>query len=61
VQDLSGDDARGRALVYENEPGLCEKGRVIEYVRNVRSDWGRNEGVPYTVPTVLVLCGLQDG
>jgi hypothetical protein len=61
VQDLSGDGAHGRALVCETEPVLCEKGRVIEYVLNVRSDWGRNAGVLYTVPTVLVLCGPQDG
>jgi hypothetical protein len=60
VQDLSSDGAHGRALVYETEPGLCEKGRMIEYVPNVRSDWGKSAGVLYTVPTVLVLCGLQD-
>jgi hypothetical protein len=34
--------------------------RVIEYVPNVQSDWGRSAGVLYTVPTVLVPCGLQD-
>ena len=40
--------------------GPCEKVRVIEYVPNVRSNWGINAGVLYTVPTVLVLCGPQD-
>ena len=60
MQDLSGDDAYGRVLVYETEPGLCEKGTVIEYVPNVRSDWGRHAGVLCTVSTLLVLCGLQD-
>jgi hypothetical protein len=60
VQDLSGDGAHGRGLVYEIEPGLCEKGRVIEYFPNVRLDWGRSAKVLYTVPTVLALCELKD-
>ena len=56
-----GDVAHGRVLECGTEPGLCEKGRVIKYIPNVRSDWGRSAGVLYTAPTVLVLCGLQDG
>ena len=27
---------------------------------NLRSDWERNAGVLYRVPTVLVLCGLRE-
>ena len=60
MQDLSGDGAHGRALEYETEPGLYEKGMMIDYVSNVQPDWGRNARVLYTVPTVSVLCGLQD-
>ena len=40
--------------------GPCKKVRVIECVPDVRSDWGRNAKALYIVPTMLVLCGLQD-
>jgi hypothetical protein len=43
--------------------GYVRKGGIIdfEHVPNVRLDWGRRAGVLYTIPTVSVLCGRQDG
>jgi hypothetical protein len=41
--------------------GYVRKRKVTEYEFNVRSDWGRHVGFLYTIPTVLELCGLQDG